>query len=159
MPEPQWTVDDNSALSFRHDGVDWWLRFEALHSAWSPFADADLAVTAHDALVADVRAARLAWWEHPEHQDFVNELLDRAPESYDGDEAAEAIAIRYVRDLEATARLADDMAAVVRRYEAHWTPVHDGRRPGWWWTKTGKDEPMSPGEVAALHHARQQEGT
>ena len=38
--------------------------------------------------------------------DFVNEILERAPESYDGDEAAEDIAIRYVRDLE---RIRDDV--------------------------------------------------
>lgn len=31
---------------------------------------------------------------------FVNQILLNAPESYDGDEAAEAIAVRYVRDME-----------------------------------------------------------
>lgn len=34
------------------------------------------------------------------HADFVNEILERAPEAYDGDSAAEAIAVEYVRDLE-----------------------------------------------------------
>jgi hypothetical protein len=35
-----------------------------------------------------------------DHADFVNELLDDAPDCYDGDESAEDIALRYVRDLE-----------------------------------------------------------
>jgi hypothetical protein len=40
------------------------------------------------------------WWSEPEHTDFVNELLKDSPESWDGDEAAETIAIAYVHELE-----------------------------------------------------------
>jgi hypothetical protein len=36
----------------------------------------------------------------PRHQDFVNEILKNTPESWDGDEAAEHIAVKYVRELE-----------------------------------------------------------
>lgn len=36
----------------------------------------------------------------PEHDDFVNEILLNAPDSWDDDAAAEAIAIDYVRKLE-----------------------------------------------------------
>ena len=35
-----------------------------------------------------------------DHDDFVNEILERTRETWDGDEAAEAIAVRYVRRLE-----------------------------------------------------------
>jgi len=45
---------------------------------------------------------RMATWEDGSHQEFVNEILENTPESYDGDDAAEAIAVTYVRDLEAT---------------------------------------------------------
>lgn len=38
--------------------------------------------------------------QQAEHSNFVNEILERAPEAYDGDSAAEAIAVEYVRDLE-----------------------------------------------------------
>lgn len=66
------------------------------------------------------RLARLAepafdYLDNPLYQEFVNELLERAPEHYDGDDAAEAIAIRYVRDLEdalvriCEARLGEDI--------------------------------------------------
>ncbi len=34
------------------------------------------------------------------NDNFVDEVLEQAPEAYDGDAAAEAIAIQYVRDLE-----------------------------------------------------------
>lgn len=34
------------------------------------------------------------------HDELVNELLERAPERYDGDWAAEALLVQYVRDLE-----------------------------------------------------------
>jgi hypothetical protein len=100
MPDAQWTdaIEAIRVASFEDPRA-------ASHSEWSERIEAIL--SEH----CDVRAARLEWWAHPEHQEFVNELLDHAPESYDGDEAAEAIAIRYVRDLEATARLADDIAA------------------------------------------------
>lgn len=40
------------------------------------------------------------WWAEPNHQEFVNDLLEFAPETYDGDEAAEAIAADYLHDLE-----------------------------------------------------------
>jgi hypothetical protein len=34
------------------------------------------------------------------HEGFVNELLARTPDSYDNDDAAQDIALRYLRDLE-----------------------------------------------------------
>lgn len=40
------------------------------------------------------------WWAEPNHQEFVNDLLKDAPESWDGDAAIESIAIDYVRELE-----------------------------------------------------------
>lgn len=55
-------------------------------------------------LAAAAYGARIARLEE-EHSDLVNELLEQAPESWDGDEAAEAIAVSYLRHLE---RLADD---------------------------------------------------
>jgi hypothetical protein len=38
--------------------------------------------------------------EGQEHDDFIDELLENAPETYNGDAAAEAIIVQYVRDLE-----------------------------------------------------------
>lgn len=35
-----------------------------------------------------------------EHDDFVNEILEHTDDDWDGDDAAEEIAIRYVRHLE-----------------------------------------------------------
>jgi hypothetical protein len=40
------------------------------------------------------------WWAEPNHQEFVNDLLSDAPESWGDDVAAEAIALAYVRELE-----------------------------------------------------------
>jgi hypothetical protein len=40
-------------------------------------------------------------WFHPEINEFVNDLLENAPGEYDDDAAASAIAVKYVRDLEA----------------------------------------------------------
>jgi hypothetical protein len=40
------------------------------------------------------------WWALPRHQEFVNEVLKNAPESWDQDVAAESIALDYVRALE-----------------------------------------------------------
>ena len=45
-------------------------------------------------------------WKGDPHVGFVNEVLENTPEHYDGDEAAETIAIRYVRDLEFVAKAA-----------------------------------------------------
>lgn len=39
--------------------------------------------------------------EEDRQSEFVNDLLEQAPEHYDDDVAAEAIALRYLRDLEA----------------------------------------------------------
>lgn len=55
------------------------------------------------------------------HQQFVNDLLENAPESWDGEDAAESIAVAYVRALEervvqlggTTERWPDDDATVV----------------------------------------------
>jgi hypothetical protein len=41
------------------------------------------------------------WWAEPNHQEFVDKILQGAPESWDGDEASESIALDYVRELEA----------------------------------------------------------
>lgn len=38
--------------------------------------------------------------EYSEHQDFVNEVMENAPDEWDDDVAMEAIAIKYVRYLE-----------------------------------------------------------
>lgn len=35
-----------------------------------------------------------------EHDDFIEECCKYIPESYDGDEAAEAIILRYLKDLQ-----------------------------------------------------------
>ncbi len=40
------------------------------------------------------------WWAEPNHQEFVNKILSKAPESWDADEAAESIAVDYVQTLE-----------------------------------------------------------
>jgi hypothetical protein len=40
------------------------------------------------------------WWTAKKHQEFVDELLRNAPESWDDDDAAEAVAVSYVRALE-----------------------------------------------------------
>lgn len=44
--------------------------------------------------------SELEWWAEPNHQNFVNEILLNAPDSWDDDEAAEGIAVAYVRELE-----------------------------------------------------------
>jgi hypothetical protein len=62
------------------------------------------------------------------------------------------------------ARLADDMAAVIRRLDDGWRIAHRGKADPRWEKGGGftayhlLDEPMTPGEVAALHHARQEDG-
>jgi hypothetical protein len=45
-----------------------------------------------------------------DEDDFVNELLESAPEHFDGDEGAEEIAVRYVRILEQVAEEAKRVA-------------------------------------------------
>jgi hypothetical protein len=58
------------------------------------------------ALVAEVKRLRVAAADEQERADeFVNQLLEHAPDHYDGDEAAEDIALRYVRDIEAAVAL------------------------------------------------------
>jgi len=37
---------------------------------------------------------------HPDHQEFVNKILEQAPDSWDDDAAADHIAVEYVRELE-----------------------------------------------------------
>jgi hypothetical protein len=39
-------------------------------------------------------------WDDPDVQEYTNKLLERAPDSWDDDVAAESIAIAYVRHLE-----------------------------------------------------------
>jgi hypothetical protein len=56
----------------------------------------------------------------------------------------------------ATARLADDMAAVIRRLDDGWTPAGNSWRRPQYLNDTYRQR-MTPGEVAALQHARQQE--
>ncbi len=41
------------------------------------------------------------YWEDPDYQDWLNDLGENIPDSYDGDDAMEDIVLRYVRDLEA----------------------------------------------------------
>lgn len=40
-------------------------------------------------------------WFHPDVNEFINELLENAPDDYDDDASGSAIAVKYVRDLEA----------------------------------------------------------
>jgi hypothetical protein len=40
------------------------------------------------------------WWSEPEHAAFVDDLLKNTPDSWDGDEGAETIAMEYVHELE-----------------------------------------------------------
>lgn len=49
---------------------------------------------------AEVAGSEEAVVAHDDPDDFVNDLLEFAPESYDGDDAAESIAIDYLHDLE-----------------------------------------------------------
>jgi hypothetical protein len=39
--------------------------------------------------------------DEADHVEFLNDLLEHAPDSWDGDDPAEAIALAYVRHLEA----------------------------------------------------------
>jgi hypothetical protein len=64
------------------------------------------------------------WWAEPHHQDFVNDVLHNAPESWDGDESAESLAIAYVRALER--RL--DAANVSRERYVEPDPVNTSQR-------------------------------
>ena len=58
---------------------------------------------------------RSPYWEDPDYQDWLNELGENIPDSYDDDVAMEAIVLRYVRDLEARA---DTAEAIVRKFLA-----------------------------------------
>jgi hypothetical protein len=49
----------------------------------------------------DERHPALLTDDEADHVTFLNDLLDHAPDTWDGDESAEAIALRYVRHLEA----------------------------------------------------------
>lgn len=40
------------------------------------------------------------WQSQEDYDEWLNELMENTPDSYDGDEAAEAIFVKYVRDLE-----------------------------------------------------------
>ena len=40
------------------------------------------------------------WWANPNHCDFMNRLLERTPDSWDGEESAEWIVEQYVKELE-----------------------------------------------------------
>lgn len=56
----------------------------------------------------------MAWdVDDPEYVDWLNELVENAPSHYDGDEAQEAIVVRYVRDLEAAAAAAKNFIECV----------------------------------------------
>lgn len=48
----------------------------------------------------------LTWTDEDEYTDWLNSLMEHAPEHYDSDEAMEAIVLRYIRDLEALAKQA-----------------------------------------------------
>lgn len=53
--------------------------------------------------------------EQEQRCEFVNDLLEHAPEHYDDDEAAEAIALRYVRDLEAHVLALPELHTAIKR--------------------------------------------
>ena len=61
--------------------------------------------------MTDCRAGKVetggAVLAHDGAAEFVNEVLANTPEHYDGDNSGEAIAVRYVRDLEAVADAAE----------------------------------------------------
>jgi hypothetical protein len=170
MPDPQWTIDDAGNLSYDNGRVivsHWNSRYDA-NAKFSPGCFA--------ALVADVRAARA---QHP----ALGQIVD-CP----GVPGWVHVRVDKLDPLVATARLADDMAAVIRRLEdavltlwaempvpetrdladdnpalaefcrhLHHSIEHEQtmvRRNTW-----ASSEPISPGEVAALRHARQQEPT
>jgi hypothetical protein len=44
------------------------------------------------------------------YHDFIGECLVNAPDRYDGDEAAESIIVRYIRDLESRLDPSDELA-------------------------------------------------
>jgi predicted RNA-binding protein len=71
---------------------------------------------------AEVVLERAASWEkfrieanefRDEHEDFVNELLKNTPERYDGDDAAEHIAVTYVRDLEKALEISEEALSAI----------------------------------------------
>jgi hypothetical protein len=141
MPEPHWTVADDGDLMYG-DGQSApaglltpgrLLRGLLNDEAWAALVDVVRAARAqHPALGQIVDCPGVPAWVHVR-----GDKLD---------------------PLVAAARLADDMAAVIRRLDASWTP--DPRGGQWFiFDSDTPAEPMTPGEVAALHHARQQEPT
>jgi hypothetical protein len=92
------------------------------------------------------------------------QIFDLEEAEWDGWETEDFAAL--VADVRA-ARLADDLAAVIRRFGDGWrmgermVVVEAGspRPPSEriWMHNTRESEPMSPGEVAALHHAHQED--
>lgn len=75
-------------------------------SAALAWAKSQGTVKAWKAAVTAAAAAQPAQLADGYHDEFVNDILLNAPESYDGDDAAEVYAVRYVRDLEAGAAAA-----------------------------------------------------
>jgi hypothetical protein len=146
MPDPQWTIDDAGNLSYDNGRVivsHWNSRYDA-NAKFSPGCFA--------ALVADVRAARA---QHP----ALGQIVD-CP----GVPGWVHVRVDKLDPLVATARLADDMAAVIRRLKALADNERiDYHRIGFEVVALLSGEPdpdkWSPGEVAALHHAGRQEPT
>jgi hypothetical protein len=55
-----------------------------------------------------------------EYDSWVNEMLERAPDSYDDDSSAEDIVIRYIRDLEAGTVTDTPFRWLLPRLESRW---------------------------------------
>jgi hypothetical protein len=146
MPDAQWTVDDDGDLVYG-DNKAWLFQWD------SPYEIGPIWPEAFAALVADVRAARQA--------DRLREAAEQA--DTERDHALNLVAA-VTEDARRLDRLADDMAAVIRRLKALADNERiDYHRIGFEVVALLSGEPdpdkWSPGEVAALHHARQQEET
>jgi hypothetical protein len=66
----------------------------------------DILAIASEALAGEIaKAAQEETAYFGYHDEFVNDILANTPESWDGDDAAEDIAVRYVRALELLAEI------------------------------------------------------
>jgi hypothetical protein len=70
--------------------------------------------------------------DDPDYVDWLNELVENAPSHYDGDEAQEAIVLRYVRDMEAVVAEAKNFIEcgfMTDRWKAAREKLSDALRP------------------------------
>lgn len=83
-----------------------------------------------------LRSLSSRWpWEHPEIQDYLNDLLLNVPDEYDGDDSAADIALRYLRDLESrlaateavAKRLRAALETIVIKLEGETPTLRDGQ--------------------------------